>query len=51
MSMMTSYVLCAIEQRLIHVTSHTNGTPLQKKLVLLVGDLAQYINIHFKMMN
>jgi hypothetical protein len=38
--MMTSYVLCVIEQRLKQVTPHTNKIPFQNKLALLVGDLA-----------
>jgi hypothetical protein len=41
MSMMTSYVLCAIEQRLKQETPLTNTTPFQNKLVVLVRDLAQ----------
>jgi hypothetical protein len=41
MSMMTSYVLCAIEERLKQATPYTNAIPFQNKLVLLVGNLAQ----------
>jgi hypothetical protein len=41
MAMMTSYVLCAIEQRLKDATLLTNVSPFQNKLILLVGDLAQ----------
>jgi hypothetical protein len=41
MSMMTSYVLCPIKQRLKQVTPLINAHPFQNKLVLLVEDLAQ----------
>ena len=54
MSMMTSYVLCTIKQRLKDATLLTNVSPFQNKLVLQVGDLAQlpqYINIHFRTMS
>jgi hypothetical protein len=41
--MITSYVLCAIEQQLKQatVTLHTTATPLQNKLVFLLENLAQ----------
>jgi hypothetical protein len=41
MSMMISNILCAMEQRLKQAMSIVETSPFEKKLVLLVGDLAQ----------
>jgi hypothetical protein len=40
-SMMTNYVLCAIEQRLKQATPLAAATPFHNKLILLIGDLIQ----------
>jgi hypothetical protein len=52
MSMMTSTMLCAIEQHLKQIQNNTN--PFTNVLVLLVGDLIQLLAIckhSFKKMN
>ena len=41
MSMMTSIMLCVVEQRLKQSTRITDIYSLQNKLLILVGDLAQ----------
>ncbi len=41
MSMMTSNILCDVEQRLKQAMSIVKTSPFETKLVLLVGDLAQ----------
>ena len=44
-SMMTSYMLCTVEHRLKEVARNTSLNALCKKLVFLVGDLAQLLAI------